>query len=191
MNRWTYYIVSQRLKNGGKEVYRPRKMSRARKIANILGIIFGVAFLGLIVVYAGIGAILAGLLFFGTIYGGLYTLHTGKELLLYESDIVKNQLNNNIPIDFNVKRAKLGFFMAFAPIYVMMFIAGLVPGGWLWFVPYMPFFAICLILTYMSHGFIEIFNFSHAKYRLCHLCAHLFVFTASTLIRELIITPNI
>jgi len=190
MNRMTYFLISQRLRNGGKEVYRRRK-SKFRTVINIIAGILAFAVLGLVIAYGGIVAILAGLMFFGVIFGFLFSMHQGKEMLLYECFIVKEQLNHDLPVDFNKRRVKMGFLLSFAPIYVIMLIASLIPGGWLWVVPYLPFFIICLILTYMSHGFVEVFNFSHGKYRLCHLGAHLFVLTCGTLIRELLIVPTI
>ncbi len=190
MNRWTYYLISQRLKNGGKEQYRYRR-SRGRTIINIIAGILGIGVLVLVILYGGIVAILAGLAFFGAIFGFLFSMHHGKELLLTQCCIVKEQLNNDLPVSFDQKQAKLGFVLSFAPIYVIMLILSLIPGGWLWFVPYLPFCIICLLLSHMSRGFVEVFNYNIHKYNACHVGAHLFVLIVGGLIRELVIVPTI
>ena len=93
MNRWTYFLISQRLKNGGKEQYRPRK-SKLRTAINIIFGALGIGLLALVIAYGGLVAILAGLGFFGIIFSFLFSMHQGKELLLTQSCIVKEQLNN-------------------------------------------------------------------------------------------------
>ena len=189
MNRMTYFLISQRLRNGGKEQYRYRK-SKFRTVLNILGYILGTAFLVLICVYGGIGALFAGFGFFGVFAGLLISMHTGKELLLTQCCIVKEQLNNDLPIDFDTKKAKWGFFLSFMPIYLIMFVATLIPGGYLWFVVYMPFGIICMLLAHMSKGFVEIFNFKMRKYNAIHFFTHLLILVIGGLIRELLILPT-
>ncbi len=188
MNRWTYHLISQRLKNGGKEQFRRRK-SKGRTILNIIAGILGLGMLVVIVAYGGIVAIFAGLGFFGLFFGFLFSMHQGKEMLLTQCCIVKDQLNNDLPVEFSHKRVKWGFVLSFAPIYVMMFIMTLIPGGWLWFVPYMPFCIICLLLSHMSRGFVEVFNYNIHKYNACHAGAHLFVLIVGGLIRQLLFVP--
>lgn len=190
MNRWTYMLISQRLKSGGKEQYRPRK-SKLRTAINIIFGALGIGMLALVIAYGGIVAILAGLAFFGAIFGFLFSMHQGKELLLTQSCIVKEQLNNDLPVEFNGAHVKWGFVLSFAPIYVIMLILSLIPGGWLWFIPYMPFCVICLLLSHMSRGFVEIFNYNIHKYNACHVGAHLFVLIVGGLVRELLIVPTI
>lgn len=189
MNRWTYFLISQRLKNGGKEQFRRRK-SKARTVINIICGIFGIGMLVIITLYGGLVAILAGLGFFGIIFSFLFSMHHGKELLLTQSCIVKEQLNNDLPVEFNGAHVKWGFVLSFTPIYIMMFIMTLIPGGWLWFVPYLPFCIICLLLSHMSRGFVELFNYNIHKYNACHVGAHLFVLIVGGLIRQLVILPT-
>ena len=190
MNRWTYFLISQRLKNGGKEQFRYRK-SKGRTIINVICGILGIGMLVVITLYGGLVAILAGLGFFGLIFAFLFSMHQGKEMLLTQCCIVKEQLNNDLPVSFDNKKARLGFVLSFAPIYIIMHILSFIPGGWLWFVPYVPFCIICLLLSYMSRGFVEVFNYNIQKYNACHVGAHLFVLTVGTLVRELLIAPTI
>lgn len=189
MQRWTYFLISQRLKNGGKEQYRNRK-SKLRIVLNILGYIAAAAILGYVCYYGGIVAFLVGGAFFFSIAALLISMHVGKEMLLTQSCIVKEQLNNNLPISFSKKRAVVGFLLSFIPIYLMLFVSTLVPGGYLWIIPYLPFFIIALLLSHMSHGFVEIFNFNKHKYNACHVLAHLFVLIVGSTIRLLLLTPN-
>ncbi len=188
-SRWNYFLISQRLKNGGKEQHRYRK-SKLRTAINIIFGTLGVAVLALVIAYGGIVAILAGGMFFGCIFGFLFSMHYGKDILLYQCSIVKEQLNNDLPVSYNKRLVKLGFVLCFAPIYIIMLIASLLPGGYLWVIPYLPFFIIVLLLSHMSRGFVEVFNFNQHKYNACHVGAHLFVLIVGTLIRVLVITPN-
>lgn len=187
-NRWNYFLISERLKNGGKEQYRKRK-SKLRVALNIIGYILGIAILAYMVYIGGIIALLVGGAFFGTIAAFLASMHTGKDILLVQCEIVKGQLNNNLPVEFNVRKVKLGFILSFAPIYIIMLICSLIPGGYLWLIPYLPFFVIALLLSHMSQGFVEVFNFNKHKYNACHVGAHLFILIVGSLIRILVITP--
>lgn len=184
------FLISQRLKNGGKETYRKR-WSAGRTILNVVLGIIALAIVVVIILLGGIGGLLAGLVFFGVFAGFLISMHTGKELLLTQCCIVKGQLNNNLPVEFNQRQAKWGFVLSFGPIYIMAFVATLIPGGWLWFPVYMPFCIIILLLSHMSRGFVEVFNYNIHKYNACHVGAHLFVLIVGGLIRELLIVPSI
>ena len=184
------FLISQRLKNGGKEVYRKR-WSVGRTVINVVLGVIALAIFVVIILLGGIGAILAGLGFFGVFAAFLMSMHTGKELLLTQSCIVKGQLNNNLPVEFNRRHVNWGFVLSFAPIYIMAFIATLIPGGWLWFPVYMPFCIIILLLSHMSRGFVDIFNYNVHKYNACHVGAHAFVLIVGALLRELIIVPSI
>ena len=189
-NRWNYFLISERLKNGGKEQHRYRR-SKLRTIINIIFGALGVGVLAIVIAYGGIVAILAGGMFFGCIFGFLFSMHYGKDILLTQCAIVKEQLNHDMEVNYNKGLVKLGFVLCFAPIYIIMLLATLMPGGYLWIIPYLPFFFIVLILSHMSRGFVDVFNYNIHKYRACHLGAHLFVLIVGSFIRILVITPAI
>ncbi len=190
MNRWTYFIIGLRFKAVGEQ-QRYKKPSKFRITVNIVCYILSAIMLGVIFAYGGFIAFLAGGLFFGLILAFFSSMSVGKDLIYTQAMIAKEQIRTEKPLDFNHQLVKLGFIMSFAPVYIISLVALIVPGGYLWFIPWFPFFTISILLAYMSAGYIEIFNYKMYKYVLFHLGAHIFAFTTGTLIRELIIMPHI
>ena len=190
MNRWMYYLIGLRFKGvGQQQMY--RRPSKLRIAINIICYILSAIMLGVIFAYGGFWAFIAGGSFFGIILAFFSSMSVGKDLIYTQYLIANEQIRGERPLDFSHKLVKLGYVMSFAPIYIIMLVALLVPGGYLWFIPWFPFFVISILLAYMSAGYIEIFNYKMRKYVLCHLGAHLFTFIVGTLIRELLIVPAI
>ena len=190
MNRWMYYLIGLRFKGvGQQQMY--RRPSPLRRAINIICYILSAIMLGVIFAYGGFVAFIVGGAFFGLILAFFSSMSVGKDLIYTQYMIANEQIRGERPLDFSHKLVKLGYVMSFAPIYIIMLVALLVPGGYLWFIPWFPFFVISILLAYMSAGYIEIFNYKMRKYVLYHLGAHLFTFIAGTLIRELLIMPTI
>lgn len=190
MNRWMYYLIGLRFKGVGQQ-QRYKRPSKFRIAVNIICYILSAIMLGVIFAYGGFWAFLAGGSFFGIILAFFSSMSVGKDLIYTQYMIANEQIRGERPLDFSHKLVKLGYLMSFAPIYIIMLVTLLVPGGYLWFIPWFPFFVISILLAYMSGGYIEIFNYKMHKYVLCHLGAHLFTFIVGTLIRELLIVPAI
>ena len=190
MNRWMYYLIGLRFKGVGQRE-RYKKPSKFRVALNIICYILSAIMLGVIFAYGGFWAFLAGGSFFAIIYAFFSSMSVGKDLIYTQYMIANEQIRGERALDFNHKLVKLGYLMSFAPIYIIMLVTLLVPGGYLWFIPWFPFFVISILLAYMSGGYIEIFNYKMSKYVLCHVGAHLFTFIVGTLIRELCIVPYI
>ncbi|MBR2025424.1 MAG: hypothetical protein IKA02_06425 [Clostridia bacterium] len=190
MNRWIYYLIGLRFKGVG-QTQRYKRPSKFRIAVNIICYILSAIMLSVIFAYGGFWAFLAGGSFFGIVLAFFSSMSVGKDLIYTQAMIAKEQIRGERPLDFNHKLVKLGYVMSFAPVYIIMIVALLVPGGYLWFIPWFPFFVISILLAYMSGGYIEIFNYKMYKYVLCHLGAHLFTFIAGTLIRELLIVPMV
>ena len=189
MNRWMYYLIGLRFKGvGQQQMY--RRPSKFRIAINIICYILSAIMLGVIFAYGGFWAFIAGGSFFGIILAFFSSMSVGKDLIYTQYLIANEQIRGERPLDFNHKLVKLGYVMSFAPVYIIMFVALLVPGGYLWFIPWFPFFVISILLAYMSAGYIEIFNYKMRKYVLCHVGVHFFIFIAGTLIRELLIVPT-
>ncbi len=190
MNRWMYYLIGLRFKGvGQQQMY--RRPSKLRIAINIICYILSAIMLGVIFAYGGFWAFIAGGSFFGIILAFFSSMSVGKDLIYTQYLIANEQIRGERPLDFSHKLVKLGYVMSFAPVYIIMFVALLVPGGYLWFIPWFPFFVISILLAYMSAGYIEIFNYKMRKYVLCHTGVHFFIFIAGTLIRELLIVPAI
>ncbi len=190
MNRWIYYLIGLRFKGVGQRE-RYKRPSKFRVAVNIICYILSAIMLGVIFAYGGFVAFLAGASFFGVILAFFSSMSVGKDLIYTQSLIASEQIRAEKSLDFNHKLVKLGYVLSFWPIYVIMTLALLIPGGYLWFIPWFPFFVISILLAYMSAGYIEIFNYKMSKYFLCHFGAHLFTFITGTLIRELLIVPTI
>ncbi len=190
MNRHTYYLIGLRFKGVGQRE-RYKRPSKLRRAVNIIAFILSLGMLGLIIAFAGLIAFLAGACFFTLIYGFFTSMSEGKDLIYTQFMIANEQLRANQPVKFDGRRVKLGYVLSFLPIYIVTTISLMVPGGYLWFIPWFPFFVIAILLSYMSSGYIEIFNYKMYKYVLCHLGAHAFSFITATLIRELLIVPSI
>lgn len=190
MNRWTYFLIGLRFKGvGQKERY--KRPSKLRIAVNIIAYILSFIILGVIIAYGGFIAFLAGASFFTLILGFFTSMSSGKDLIYTQYMIANEQLRADKPVSFSHKRVKWGYVLSFLPLYIVTTLALLVPGGYLWFIPWFPFFVITLLLSYMSSGYIEVFNYKMYKYALCHLGAHAFSFITGTLIRELLIVPAI
>ena len=190
MNRWMYYLIGLRFKSvGQQQMY--RRPSALRRAINIICYILSAIMLGIIFAYGGFVAFLVGGIFFGLILAFFSSMSVGKDLIYMQYMIANEQIRAEKPLNFNHKLVRLGFVMSFLPIYIITTASLLIPGGYLWFIPWFPFFIIAILLAYMSGGYIEIFHYKMSKYVLCHLGAHLFSFITGTLIRELLIVPNI
>lgn len=190
MNRWMYYLIGLRFKGvGQQQMY--RRPSPLRRAVNIICYILSAIMLGIIFAYGGFVAFIVGGAFFGVILTFFSSMSVGKDLIYMQYMIANEQIRAEKPLDFSHKLVRLGFIMSFLPIYIITTAALLIPGGYLWFIPWFPFFVIAILLAYMSAGYIEIFHYKMSKYVLCHLGAHLFSFITGTLIRELLIVPNI
>lgn len=190
MNRWTYFLIGLRFKGvGEKERY--KRPSKLRIAVNIICYILSAILLGIIFAYGGFVAFLAGAGFFTIILGFFSSMSVGKDFIYTQYLIAKEQLRTDRPVEFSHKRVKWGYVLSFLPLYIITTLALLVPGGYLWFIPWFPFFIITLLLSYMSSGYIEVFNYKMSKYVFCHIGAHAFSFITGTLIRELLIVPAI
>ena len=188
MNRWNYFLIGLRFKSVGQRE-RYKRPSKLRIAINIIAFIFAIAFLGVIIAYGGIYAVLAGFGFFSFFVGFLYSMSIGKDMIYIQYAIVMEQLRADVPVKFDSRRVKLGFLLSFFPLYLVLIIAVLVPGGGLWFIPWFPLFVTTVILSYMSSGFIEVFNYKMYKYILCHLGAHIFCLATGTLLRIFVTNP--
>ena len=137
MNRWMYYLIGLRFKSvGQQQMY--RKPSVLRKAVNIICYILSAIFLGIIFAYGGFIAFLVGGLFFGVILAFFSSMSVGKDLIYMQYLIANEQIKAEKALDFNHKLVKLGYLMSFLPIYVIMTAALLIPGGYLWFIPWFP-----------------------------------------------------
>lgn len=190
MNRWTYFLIGQRFKAVGNEKYKRRK-TLSKLIINTILLILSLIFLILTIIYGGIGAIIAGSLFFGGILGFMTSMSVGKDMIFIQFMIVKEQLRADRPIDFDGRRVKIGFLLSFVPIYLMILVSTLIPGGYLFLIPYIPLCFTAIILAYLSSGFIETFNYKMSKYIWCHIGAQMFCIIVGSVIRECLIAPSI
>lgn len=190
MNRWIYYLIGLRFKSVGQQ-QRYKRPSKFRIAVNIICYALSAILLAIILAYGGIVAFLVGGAFFGVMLAFFSSMSVGKDIIYTQYMIANEQIKSEKPLDFNHKLVKLGYILSFLPIYIITTVALLVPGGYLWFIPWFPFFVIAILLAYMSGGYIEIFNYKMYKYILCHIGAHLFSFITGTLIRELLIVPTI
>ena len=190
MNRWTYFLIGLRFKSVGQRE-RYKRTTKLRIAVNIICYILSAILLGIILAYGGFIAFLAGAGFFTIILGFFSSMSVGKDLIYTQYLIANEQLRADRKLEFSHKHVIWGYILSFLPLYIITTLSLLVPGGYLWFIPWFPFVVITIILSFMSSGYIEIFNYKMYKYILCHLGAHAFSFITGTLIRELIIVPTI
>lgn len=188
MNNWNYFLIGLRFKSVGQRE-RYKRPSRLRRAINLTALIFSVGMLGLIIAYGGIYALFAGFGFFSFFLGFLYSMSYGKDMIYIQYQQVMEQLRADLPVSFDGKRVKWGFFLSFLPLYLILIIAVLVPGGGLWFIPWFPLFVTTIILSCMSSGFIEAFNYKMSKYVWCHIGAHAFCLILGTLLRVFVTNP--
>lgn len=143
-----------------KKNRRYKKISLKRLIINCIFFALAVAVL-IITFVKGMGQIfIAGAIFFLALASIPFVAACGKNMIMYELEIVSNQKRAEMPLDFSVKRAKIGYILMFSPFYILMFACFLIPIEKAWVVPYIPVCAYNTISILLSAHTVETFDFS-------------------------------
>ena len=170
---------------------RYKKTSLRRKIINWICFVLGAAIL-VLSIFMGAGAIIfGGALFFLCFAAIPFITSVGKNMMLYEHEIAINQKRAEEKLDFDVKRAKLGYILIFLPNYVAMLACFLIPAHDAWIVPYIPIFVFNLISVLLTEHTVETFDFSTKKYRKIHSLLYISIFILGALLRIFVIFPII
>ena len=132
---------------------------------------------------------LAGAVFFFSLSSIPFTMSLGKRFVMRELEFVVNQRRAEIPLDFSVKKVKLGYTLMFAPLYIIMLGCFFFPAHDAWIVPYIPTSLYLVIAAILSKHTVELFNFSTKKYKWIHILLFIAIFIAGIFIRIFIMYP--
>ena len=168
---------------------RYKRISPARTILNLICFLLGLTVLIVVIAMGGGPGFLAGALFFAGVGSIPFTMSLGKRFVMRELEFVVNQRRAEIPLDFNVKKTKLGFILMFAPLYVLMLACFFFPAHDAWVVPYIPVFLYTMIAAILSKHTVELFDFSAKKYKWIHISLYVGIFILGCLVRIFIIYP--
>lgn len=170
---------------------RYKRVSLKRKIINAICFLLGL-FILVISIINGLGKIiLVGALFFGILAFIPFMTSIGKNMLMYEFEIACNQKRAEMELNFDVKRAKLGYFLIFSPLYASLFLCLLFPAHKAWIIPYIPIFFTTTITAILTAHTVEGLDFSIKKYKWTHILVNLGILIVGGLIRVLLIYPII
>ena len=190
MNRGPFYHGILRFSNVNNEKNRRyKKISKARTVLNLISFLLGLTILIVVFSMGGGPGFLAGAVFFFAIGSIPFTMSLGKKFVMRELDFVVNQKRAEIPLDFDVKKVKLGYFFMFAPLYILMLACFFFPAHDAWIVPYIPIFVYTTIAAILSKHTIELFDFSTKKYKWIHISLYVGIFVAGCFIRIFIMYP--
>ena len=190
MNRGPFYHGMLRFSNVNNEKNRRyKKVSKARAILNLISFILGLTILIVVFSMGGGAGFLAGAVFFFSLSSIPFTMSLGKRFVMRELEFVVNQRRAEIPLDFSVKKVKLGYALMFAPLYVIMLACFFFPAHDAWIVPYIPTALYLVIAAILSKHTVELFNFSTKKYKWLHILLFIAIFIAGIFIRIFIMYP--
>ena len=190
MNRGPFLHGMLRFSNVNNEKNRRyKKVSKARAILNLISFILGLTILIVVFSMGGGAGFLAGAVFFFSLSYIPFTMSLGKRFVMRELEFVVNQRRAEIPLDFSVKKVKLGYALMFAPLYVIMLACFFFPAHDAWIVPYIPTALYLVIAAILSKHTVELFNFSTKKYKWLHILLFIAIFIAGIFIRIFIMYP--
>ena len=190
MNRGPFLHGILRFSNVNNEKNRRyKKVSKARAILNLISFILGLTILIVVFSMGGGAGFLAGAVFFFSLSSIPFTMSLGKRFVMRELEFVVNQRRAEIPLDFSVKKVKLGYALMFAPLYVIMLGCFFFPAHDAWIVPYIPTSLYLVIAAILSKHTVELFNFSTKKYKWIHILLFIAIFIAGVFIRIFIMYP--
>ena len=190
MNRGPFLHGMLRFSNVNNEKNRRyKKVSKARAILNLISFILGLTILIVVFSMGGGAGFLAGAVFFFSLSSIPFTMSLGKRFVMRELEFVVNQRRAEIPLDFSVKKVKLGYALMFAPLYVIMLACFFFPAHDAWIVPYIPTALYLVIAAILSKHTVELFNFSTKKYKWLHILLFIAIFIAGIFIRIFIMYP--
>lgn len=166
-----------------------KRVSLKRKIINAIFFALGIALL-IFVFVKGLGQIfIFGAAFFLGICAIPLSMSTGKNMVLYEAYIAGNQKRANLPLDFNRKKAIIGYILMFAPLYILMLGCFFFPAHKAWVIPYIPLFMYTLISASLSAHTVEALELSMKKYKWIHILLYIGIFALGCFIRIFIMYP--
>ena len=190
MNRGPFYHGMLSFSNVNNEKNRRyKKVSKARAILNLISFILGLTILIVVFAMGGGPGFLAGAVFFFSLSSIPFTMSLGKRFVMRELEFVVNQRRAEIPLDFSVKKVKLGYTLMFAPLYIIMLGCFFFPAHDAWIVPYIPTSLYLVIAAILSKHTVELFNFSTKKYKWIHILLFIAIFIAGIFIRIFIMYP--
>lgn len=173
----------------GEKNRRRKPLSLRRKIINIICFVAGIAII--IAVFAmGLGQIfLIGGAFFLGICIIPTTMSWGKNLVIFETEIAANQRRADMELDFNKKKAMLGYYLMFTPLYILMLGCFFFPARQAWIVPYIPILLMSVITSVLTAHTVDTLGFNLKKYKLTHIVLHIVIFVGGLFIRNYIMDP--
>ena len=168
---------------------RYKRVSPLRTAVNITCFVLGLAIV--ITVFAlGLGEIfLIGGAFFLGVSAVPLLMSFGKNMVMHETEIALNQKRADIPLDFDRKRAFLGYFLIFTPLYVLMLASFFFPALDAWIVPYIPVFVFTIVSAALTAHTVEILEFSIKRYKLLHISLFVIIAISGFFIRAFVMFP--
>ena len=190
MNRGPFLHGMLRFSNVNNEKNRRyKKISKARAALNLISFILGLTILIIVFSMGGGPGFLAGACFFFALASIPFTMSLGKKFVMRELEFAVNQRRAEIPLDFSVKKVKLGFCLMFAPLYIIMLGSFFFPAHSAWVLPYLPTFLYTTVAAILSTHTVELFDFSPKKYKWIHISLNLSIIIAGFFIRIFIMYP--
>ena len=168
---------------------RYKRISPARTILNLISFLLGLTILIVVFAMGGGPGFLAGAVFFFALGSIPFTMSLGKRFVMGELEFVVNQRHAEIPLDFSIKKVRLGYILMFAPLYIIMLACFFFPAHDAWVVPYIPVFLYTMIAAILSKHTVELFDFSTRKYKWIHISLYVGILIAGVFIRLFIMYP--
>lgn len=168
---------------------RYKRISPARTILNLISFLLGLTILIVVFAMGGGPGFLAGAAFFFALASIPFTMSIGKRFVMRELEFVVNQRRADIPLDFSIKKVRLGYILMFAPLYIIMLACFFFPAHDAWVVPYIPVFLYTMIAAILSKHTVELFDFSTKKYKWIHISLYVGILIAGVFIRLFIMYP--
>ena len=162
---------------------RRKKISRGRIIFNISCMALGLIIVAFVLFFDLTEAFLVGAIFLLVLCSIPFTMTIGKDLLMYELEIVINQHRAELPLSFNRKKAICGYILMFAPLYILMMGCFFFPAEGAWVVPYFPIFLYTLLSAVLANHTVSTFEFSTVKYKLIHISLFVLIFVGGLILR--------
>ena len=190
MNRGPFLHGMMRFSSVNNEKNRRyKRISPARAILNLISFLLGLTILIVVIAMGGGPGFLAGALFFLGVGSIPFTMSLGKRFVMRELEFVVNQRRANMALDFSARKAKLGYTLMFAPLYILMLACFFFPAHDAWVVPYIPVFLYTMIAAILSTHTVELFDFSTKKYKWVHISLYVGILIAGIFIRLFIMYP--
>ena len=166
-----------------------RHISPLRKIINLVCFLLGLGIIVFVFTKGLAGIFVPTAIFFLILVSIPTTMSVGKDLVLFQNDIAVNQKRAELPVEFNRKKAIIGYILMFTPLYLLMLGGFFFPAYNAWILFYIPTFLYTTVSVVVSQHTVENMDFGLRKYRIIHISLYILVLIGGMAVRAYIIHP--